>query len=187
MAHYYLISQLPSLDGLSDNIPLPISEERFKELCCNELSDKELLEFDKISLVPSQDYEKSTSSLIETWNENERNLRLALAKVRAEKLGVTFELKNSLPSEFTKIALEALESENPMEAEMFLLSFRLKLLESLRPLDGFSIDYIYYYSIKLKLILRIRKFDQTVGKCEYKNIYNSILNGDRLEAQYDTK
>lgn len=33
MAEYYLISQLPSLDGIHDNAPLPITEERFTELC----------------------------------------------------------------------------------------------------------------------------------------------------------
>ena len=31
MAEYYLISQLPSLDGISDGMPLPIGEERFLE------------------------------------------------------------------------------------------------------------------------------------------------------------
>ena len=30
MAEYYLVSQLPSLDGLGDNMPLPITEERLK-------------------------------------------------------------------------------------------------------------------------------------------------------------
>ncbi len=29
MAEYYLISQLPSLDGISENTPIPITEEQF--------------------------------------------------------------------------------------------------------------------------------------------------------------
>ena len=29
MAEYYLISQLPSLDGISEATPVPITEERF--------------------------------------------------------------------------------------------------------------------------------------------------------------
>ncbi len=183
MAEYYLISQLPSLDGLSDNMPLPITEERFNELCRNSLGEKAVSEFEKISLVPSKTYEKSASSLIETWNGAERNLRLALAKVRAEKLGKNFELENTvLPTEFIKIASEAIEKENPLEAENFLLDFRFRFLESLRPLDNFSIEYIYYYSIKLKLISRIRQFDETLGQSAYRNIYDSVLNGDRVEA-----
>ena len=34
MAEYYLIAQLPSLDGVGENMPVPITEERFLELCC---------------------------------------------------------------------------------------------------------------------------------------------------------
>ena len=184
MAEYYLISQLPSLDGLSDNLPLPITEEHFNELCRDNLGEKSLAEFEKISLVPSKTYEKSASFIIETWNEAERKLRLALAKVRAEKLGKSFDLENTaLPTELTKIALEAIDTENPLEAENFLLNYRLSFLESLRPLDNFSIEYIYYYSIKLKLISRIRQFDETLGQSAYRNIYDSVLNGDRLEAK----
>ena len=33
MAEYYLVSQLPSLDGINENTPLPITTERFEELC----------------------------------------------------------------------------------------------------------------------------------------------------------
>ena len=40
MAEYYLISQLPSLDGLSENVPMPITEERFFELCERFLNKK---------------------------------------------------------------------------------------------------------------------------------------------------
>ena len=48
MAEYYLISQLPSLDGLGDNMPVPITEERFTELCrrfladCDDFSEEKL-------------------------------------------------------------------------------------------------------------------------------------------------
>ena len=38
MAEYYLMSQLPSLDGVGENTPLPITEERFSELCHRFLS-----------------------------------------------------------------------------------------------------------------------------------------------------
>ena len=40
MAEYYLISQLPSLDGIGENTPIPITEERFLELCSRLLGKK---------------------------------------------------------------------------------------------------------------------------------------------------
>ena len=41
---------------------------------------------------------------------------------------------------------------------------------------------MFYYGLKLKLILRIRQFDTENGEAAYKNIYNSIMNGENLEA-----
>ena len=184
MAEYYLISQLPSLDGISENTPLPITEERLLELCGRFLGEKALSEIKELSLVPSLNSEKSSSPLIEAWNKGERDLRLALCKARAEKMNKSFDLQNkNLPQELLKVANMAVEIENPLEAENFLLSHRLKFLEMLRPMDSFSEDYVFYYTLKLKLIMRIRQFDKELGENTYKNIYNSILNEDRLEVQ----
>ncbi len=183
MAEYYLISQLPSLDGLSENSPLPITEERFFELC-NRLSGKKVLaEFGKLTLIPSRVYEKSGSSLIEAWNDNERKLRFALGKVRAEKMNKQFETENiSIPYELLQVVREAIEIENPLEAEIFLNEYRLGFLEKLRPSDSFSEEFVFYYGLKLKLLSRIRRFDPESGETTYKNIYSSIMNGDKTEV-----
>ncbi len=182
MSEYYLISQLPSLDGIGENMPLPITEERFFELCEQLAGKKIKSEINKITLLPSKTYEKSNSSLIENWNNCERNLRLALAKVRADKMKKSFDIENNvLSSELLKIANAAIEIESPMEAEKFLNSYRLEFLETLRPMDSFSEDFVYYYGLKLKLISHIKQFDTNAGEIAYRNIYNSIMNGDRLE------
>lgn len=183
MAEYYLISQLPSLDGISENMPVPVTEERFLELCDRFLSKKAQKELSRLSLVPSQNYEKSGSALIEAWNENERNLRYALAKVRAEKMKKSFDTANkSLPAALMKAAYTAVETESPLDAEKFLNQFRLDFLDTLRPMDGFSEDFVFYYWLRLKLILRLRQFDADTGKTAYRNIYSSILNGERSEV-----
>ena len=183
MAEYYLISQLPSLDGMSDNAPLPISQERFMELCDRFLAKKSQAAMRKLTLSPPKSFEGSGSDFIDAWNESERNLRFALGKVRAEKMKRSFDTGNRiLPVEYIKAASAAIEAPNPMEAEQYLNHYRLEILENLRPMDGFSEDYIFYYGIKLKLLLRIRQFDTKAGEEAYKNIYNSIVNGDRLEA-----
>ena len=183
MAEYYLISQLPSLDGIGENSPVPITEERFLELCEGSVKKSVLRELNNIKLVPPIDEEKAYSPLLEKWNTGERDLRLALAKVRADKMNKPFDLQNrKLPLELYKIASAAVEIKNPLEAEKFLLQHRLSFLEEIRPMDGFSEEYIFYYGLKLKLILRLRQFDGEAGKTVYKSIYDAILNGDRLEA-----
>ena len=183
MAEYYLISQLPSLDGISESSPLPITEERFTELCNRFLGKKAQNEMKNLTLVPSINDEKTSSTLINAWNDGERNLRLALAKVRAEKMKKSFDLGNKiLPIELIKIASKASDADSPLEAENLLTRYRLEFLETLRPMDSFSEDFVFYYALKLKLILRTRQFDKEIGETAYKNIYNSVLNGDRLEA-----
>lgn len=183
MAEYYLVSQLPSLDGISEATPIPITEERFLELCGRFLGKKAAVEITKLTLTPSLTAEKTTSSLIEAWNEGERNLRLALGKLRSEKMGKAFAPGNkNFPPELLRAAGTAVEMESPLEAESFLSHYRLSFLETLRPMDNFSEDFVYYYALKLKLLLRTRQFDTQLGEAAYRNIYNSIMNGDRLEA-----
>lgn len=182
MSEYYLMSQLPSLDGIGENMPVPITEERFTELCNSFLGKKAQNKIIKLTLTPPPTHEKSGSALIEAWDEGERNLRLALAKVRADKMKKSFDAQiNHLPVELTRVASTAADMDDPLEAEKFLDRHRLEFLESLRPMDTFSEDSVFYYGLKLKLLLRIRKFDTAAGETAYRNIYTSIMNGDRLE------
>ena len=179
MAEYYLMSQLPSLDGVGENAPLPITEKDFLEVCRRFLGKNELKELERLTLLPPRNPVKSSSPLIEKWNEGERNLRLALAKLRADKMKKYFDVAEGyLSAELLQTARTAVEFESPMEAEKFLNDYRLKFLETLRPMDTFSKDSVFYYCLKLKLISRMRNFDNEGGKTAYKNIYNSVLNGD---------
>lgn len=182
MAEYYLISQLPSLDGIGENSPVPITEEQFFDLCKRFLNKKAFRKIESLTISPSIEYERSDSDLIEAWNNGERNLRIVLGKTRADRMHKDFDFqKKELPIELFKVANTAVGIDNPLEAEKFLLQYRLSFLETLRPMDNFSEEFLFYYAIKLKLIMRIRSFDTLLGESTYKNIYGSILNGDRLE------
>ncbi len=183
MAEYYLISQLPSLDGLSENIPMPVTEKQFFELCRRFLGKKALTELNRITLIPSKTHEKSSSALIEKWNEGERNLRLALAKLRADKMNKHFdEVMQSFPAGILQAVRTAIDIESPMEAEKFLNCYRLEFLETLRPMDYFSEEFVFYYCLKLKLIERMRKFDLQSGETAYRKIYESIMGADETEV-----
>jgi len=181
MAEYYLISQLPSLDGLSDNVPMPITEERFYDICNRILGKKAQDELSKISLVPSRVYEPSGSAVLTSWNMGEQNLRLALGKARAEKLGKQFDTGNrTFTADLMQTVRTAVEADSPLEAEKLLNRYRMDYLEAIRPMDAFSEEFVYYYCLKLKLILRMRQFDAESGKAAYRNIYDSIMSGKRV-------
>ncbi len=182
MGEYYFLSQLPSLDGIGDNSALPITEDRFLELCYQYLGKKAKNEIANLTLTPPRMPEKSYSAVLEKWYEGERKLRIALAKSRAEKMKKKFDLDNEyLPTELSNFVKAVMENESPLEAEKLLNSFRLDFLETLRPMDNFSEEAVFYYGLKLKLLHRIRRFDTDIGSTAYKNIYKSIIDGDRLE------
>ena len=184
MAEYYLVSQLPSLDGVGEETVPPITEERFLELCGRFLGKKAQGELQKITLLPPRDGVVSASAVLRAWHEGERSLRLALAKVRAGKMKKPFEEEEQAPSPaLLKTAEAAAEMEDPLKAEQLLHRYRLDFLESLRPMDSFSEEFVYYYGLKLKLLFYIRRFNAAAGEAAYKNIYGSILNGDRLEVE----
>ena len=115
MAEYYLIAQLASLGGISEDTPLPITEERFTELCNRFLGKRSQEAMNKLTLSPPKSSESSGSVLIDAWNESERNLRFALGKVRAEKMNKAFGTGHRVfPGEYIETASTATEIENPI-------------------------------------------------------------------------
>ncbi len=180
MSEYYLVSQLPSLDGIGENTALPITVEYFEELCERFLGKRAWEEMKQITLIPPREAVSTGSVFVDSWLSAERELRLCLAKARAERMKKSFDVGNhQLSAEYLRVATEAAGCKNPMEAEKLLCDFRLEILETMRPTDSFSKEYIFYYAIKLRLLTRIRGFDRNAGETAYKNYYSSVL--DRAE------
>ena len=139
MNQYYLIAQLPSLETAGETTALPITEERFYELCKSNLGERAWNALSGLTLVPKRQDKKSGYSFIDRWNGWERNFRLALAGARAEKMKKPFEgEKAELSGELFQKIRRAVEMEDPLEAERYLTRIRLDFLETLRPADSFS-------------------------------------------------
>ena len=179
MAYYYLISQLPNISSQESKSALPLNTVSFKELACRFISEEEKQIVNSLSLVPSKELESTGSVFLDTWYEKERNLRFALAQIRAQKMK-----KDSIPlppgctADIVNIARTAVGMDSPLSAEQFLFEYRIKLLDEIRPMDNFSIDAVYAYGLKLMLVERMRKFDVENGKASYHEIYDNIL-GDK--------
>ncbi len=184
MNQYYLIAQLPSLDAVNDMTPLPITEERFYHLCEGNLGDKMWDALKGLTLVPAKQSEPTGYAFVDAWNAWERNLRFALASVRAGKMKKASGTETEpVSADILQIARAATEVDDPLAAENYLNRFRLEFLETLRPLDGFSEDMLFYYALKLKIIGRIKQFDETSGRNAYRNIYDSIVRGGEQEVE----
>ncbi len=178
MSQYYLLSQLPALEPYDGKGQMPITEERFQENCSRFLGAKEMAILNSISLIPPKEEKPSGSRLVDAWNHAERQLRLALAMVRAGKMGKTYSAVNEgIPSDVMQVASTAVDQADPMSAEDYLNRYRMDILNRIRPEDSFSEEAVYCYALRLKLLERIRLFDADRGRKSYQKIYTSILNG----------
>ena len=181
MAYYYLVSQLPNISSAESKTNLPLTSEDFRELACRFISEDEKVIVNALSLVPSKELNSTGSAFLDTWYEKERNLRLALAQIRAQKMKKeSVQLPAGMTADIISAARTAVGMDSPLSAEQFLYEYRLHLLDDLRPMDNFSIDAVYAYGLKLLLVERMRKFEVENGKTSYHKIYDNILenNGD---------
>ena len=176
---YYLLAQLPSFTVTDEKAALPITEEYFYDLCSRFLDAKSLNQLKNLSLEPPREKTPTGSALLDSWYDCERNLRLALDQIRALRMNKKFAVENeSFPPEVIQAARTATGMDSPLAAEQFLNQYRLNLLNSIRPQDEFSIDAVYLYGLKLKLALRMKKFNAEKGMASYHKIYDSILKGE---------
>ena len=176
MAYYYLVSQLPNISASESKSALPLSTAQFREVASRFISESEKAVLQGLSLVPPRELASTKSVFLDTWYEKERNLRCALAQIRAQKMK-----KDSIPlppgctADIISAARTAVGMDSPLSAEQFLFDYRLRLLDDLRPLDAFSIDAVYAYGLRLMLIERMRKFEVENGKSSYHSLYDNIL------------
>ncbi len=186
MNQYYLMAQLPSLDGITDAMPLPITEERYFELCGRFLGKRAKKVLDGITLAPPRDRAASGASLVDDWNDEERRLRLALGAIRAQRMQKPFDVGGeTLTDALLETARTAADMKDPLAAENYLCQYRLMRLEALRPADMFSEASVFYYGLRLKLLGRMRQYDAARGRLAYQTIYHSVLHGDEEEANND--
>ena len=174
---YYLMSQLPAF-SINAGAVLPFTEEYFVELCSRFLDKKSFEILQSVSLEPPRKGEKTGSLFVDSWNDWERNVRLCLAQMRAQKLQKDFTVgldETSFAADAIQIARTASGFDSPLEAEEFLNSERVNALQNLTPLDGFSRDAVFAYALKLKLAIRIKKFNEESGMDSYRKIYDTIL------------
>ena len=174
-----MVSQLPNISTTEGKANLPLNGKSFIELAGRFISEDEKITLNGLSLVPPKELTSTGSVFLDTWYEKERNLRFALAQIRAQKMK-----KDSIPlppgctADIVNIARTAVGMDSPLSAEQFLFEYRIKLLDEIRPMDNFSIDAVYAYGLKLMLVERMRKFDVENGKASYHEIYDNIL-GDK--------
>lgn len=174
---YYLVSQLPSFSSSADsNNKLPITTEYFKDLCQRFMSPEDAETASKLSLEPPRVKESTGSVFLDTWYQQERKLRFALAQLRALKMKKDAkDIPATTEAEIVQAARTATGMDSPLSAEQYLNEYRLSVLDKIAPLDNFSVDAVFNYGLRLMLCERMHKFNKDEGLTSYRKIYDEIL------------
>ena len=175
---YYLVSQLPAF-SITQNAPLPVTEEYFLDLCSRFMNKKAVKVLQNLSLEPPRQVETTGFSVLDKWYDFERSLRIALAYLRAQKMKKDFidptNLLSKVTPEIMQCARTAMAFESPLEAEDYLDQNRIDYLTNILPYDSFSDEAVIAYGLKLKLANRVKKFNEEAGMASYRKIYDQIL------------
>lgn len=178
--HYYLVAQLPDISSAGEKNAVPITEKQYRDLCSRFFSAEEMKVLDTLSLIPPKEEFDTGSQFLNAWYEKERNLRFALAQIRAQKMKKdSDQVPGSCTADILQAARTAVGMDSPLSAEQFLYEYRISVLNNLRPYDMFSIDCVYEYGIRLMLTLRMKKFNKETGTASYHKIYDTIL-GEKI-------
>jgi hypothetical protein len=177
---YYLVSQLPDISAAGEKSTLPITEKYYRDLCSRFLDPEQISVLNILSLEAPKECLKTGSDFLDKWYEFERALRYALCVVRAQKMKKDAgSIPVSITADIVQVARTAVGMDSPLSAEQYLYDYRISVLNTLQPLDNFSVDYVFAYGIRLMLLERMKKFDKVKGTDSYHKIYDAILDGDR--------
>lgn len=173
---YYLVSQLPDISNALDKAVLPITEKYYRDLCSRFLDKDQVGILNSLSLEPPKENMPTGCAFLDKWYESERNLRFALVQVRAQKMKKdSGNIPVSISADVLQAARTAVGMDSPLSAEQYLYEYRLGVLRDLSPMNGFSVDAVFAYGIKLMLIERMKKFNKEKGTQSYHKIYDAIL------------
>lgn len=161
-AYPYLVASLPTL---SLEAPPPFTPEEFRFQCQGVLSGADLAELD---LVLAGRAEQGRTAFARAWAAADAQIRNAVARTRAAKLGV--EAKEYLRAHpgyvvwLDREVAAALSRANPQVRELELDAARWTFVDNLARADAFGLPAVLAFAVKLMLVSRWATMDETVGR-----------------------
>lgn len=167
MAYYYLISSLPMLKSDGD---MPLSYDKFLEMCHDALSDS------KYEVIKNLSLSSNKGPLVSEWAKFYGVLKQELTYQRNIRLGRKASPPSVRDESIVKVVSAVMNHENPLIAEEMLLSLEFQRLDELVGIHCFD-DYVLIgYALKLKLLERKKSFVYDDGKAELNKTIEKLEN-----------
>lgn len=163
--YYFTLSSLPWLGGPS----LPLTKERFFELCATETTEE-----DRSVLEAALDGAECEDPFVAAYRDWDQTLRYELAKLRAQKWGWGAP-DAQMPEHFLADAARvAFQKDNPLEAEDYIDSLRLTVIDAMAQEYSFQWQNLVAYALKLSVLIRKASRDMEAGREKFEWNYQKI-------------
>lgn len=164
----YFISSLP---GLRYGEKSPISEGDFRSMCVSGLNDEMGRSVSQI-LDGVADGDQPASRWVELWLAKESEIRAAIARRRAKRLGrPDAQYGRAVADTRIAPAVEAAFAEpDPLRREMALDRLRWMFAEEMQGVQPMAPTVVYAYAAKLRLVLRRQELDEAAGAAIFEKV-----------------
>lgn len=162
MAYYSLVASLPTLQ-IGDEPSF--SAEEYIDTCAQWVTEREV----KIlrNILQNEGDEKSCPHCL-AWSNIETQLRNAVVRHRAQKLGVDakeyIQPHDGFSGTIEALVTDAFTRTDPVELEQEIDRARWQLAEEMIGLDPFSFEKVLAYGIQLQIVERWDNMDVHKGK-----------------------
>jgi len=177
--YYYFASTLPMIhfDG-----SLPFSVEDFERDCERLLRPRDYAQV-RVVLGRAPDGETVVHPVMARWLAFDRSLQQETVRLRSQQLG------RSLPAELSggdapdpsvvQIAVQALKTENFLDAQKMILRFQWDMLDDLAHNRDFSLSAIFTYGIKLQILERLQIYKTDRGSAHLEEIMGKAVKSEQ--------
>ena len=177
--YYYAVSSLPMLFLDGESFP---DVDEFLAVCVAWMSSRDLQTLQRAVLDPgfSADAE---ASVLGAWYAFETELRNALARQRAIRLGVDEDRYMSSQEnaiwfstmEMESRVSEAVGAETALRAEQILDEYRWRTLDELAVGHYFDLDILIIYYLKLQILRRRASMNREDGQALFDATWKTII------------
>ncbi|OGH56233.1 MAG: hypothetical protein A3G34_05990 [Candidatus Lindowbacteria bacterium RIFCSPLOWO2_12_FULL_62_27] len=160
--YFYLMSSLPTL---SLDTPPPLTTDQFRLQCKTWLTP---LEWAAVEEVLTFNESRSANPFLLRWRDREIQLRNAIARQRAARLGVDPEPHlrehGAYDASTDKSIINAFARPTPIEREMELDRLRWRIVDETAGFDPYQLSGLLAYALKIRLSRRWAKMDEGRGR-----------------------
>lgn len=166
MTYYYFVASLPAL---TLGMPAPMSLDAYQAQADRLLAP---VDASRVRALLAGDVAASGEGLPARWFAAETQLRNAIARTRAARLGVDAASYQRVHAGFSQAiemaVLDAYAKPNPLERELHLDRFRWSLLEDFSRGEPFGMAAVLAYAVKLRLCARWTASTDEAGRARLK-------------------